>query len=327
MIDKSKLGYRKHVLDEFEFENGQVLQDVEVEYTTRGTPRYDDDGNVTNAVIYCHRFNGNCLSIQDLHQLIGPESGISDYNFFYISITSLGYPESCCPSTTHLKFNFPEYTINDRVNFKRKFLAEVFNISKVLGILGVGIGGYEAYTWACKYPDEIEFLIIGNSTFKTDGYKYITSKAIDNMISASDAYLNEVYSENLSKTMFSINSLIYSQYFTKKALKSFTNSELDMLMDSFIEEGSAIDLYDFKFRNNALLNYDLEDKLPNITAKTLVTNASDDCYYSPEFDVYPLKDKIENLEIQIFDAEEFVYKYDYSQFVDLFREFLEEFKK
>ena len=50
------------------------------------------------------------------------------------------------PSTTKLKFDFPEYTIKDRVNFKRKFLAEAFNISKVLGILGVGIGGYEAYT-------------------------------------------------------------------------------------------------------------------------------------------------------------------------------------
>lgn len=75
MIEDSKLGYRKHVLDEFEFENGQVLRDVEVEYTTRGTPIYDGDGNVTNAVIYCHRFNGNCLSIEDLHQLVGPKSG------------------------------------------------------------------------------------------------------------------------------------------------------------------------------------------------------------------------------------------------------------
>ena len=327
MIEDSKLGYRKHVLDEFKFENGQILQNVEVEYTTRGTPKYDEDGKVNNAIIYCHRFNGNCLSIEDLHQLIGPKSGTSDYNFFYISITSLGYPESCCPSTTNLKFDFPKYTIKDRVNFKRKFLNEVFGISKVLGILGVGIGGYEAYTWACEYPDELEFLIIGHSTFKTDGYKYITSKAIDSMIDASDDYLGNVYSENLSKIMFSINSLIYSQYFTKKALKTFTNNDLDILMDTFIEEGSTIDIYDFKFRNNALLDYDLEDKISNIKAKTLITNSSEDCYFSPESDVYPLKEKIQNLEIYIFNAQEYVYKDDYTEFIDLFREFLEEFKK
>ena len=81
-IDDSKLGYRKHVLDEFEFESGQILQDVEVEYTTRGTPKYDEESNIINAIIYCHRFNGNCLAIEDLNQLLGPRSMLADFNFF-----------------------------------------------------------------------------------------------------------------------------------------------------------------------------------------------------------------------------------------------------
>lgn len=327
MIEDSKLGYRKHVLDEFEFENGQTLRDVEVEYTTRGTPKYDKKGNITNAIIYCHRFNGNCLSIEDLHQLIGPKSMLADFNFFYISITSLGFPESCSPSTTKLKFDFPKYSIKDCVNFKRKFLAEAFNISNILGILGVGIGGYEAFTWGCEYPDEMEFLIIGDSSFKTDGYRYITSKAINNIIESSDAYLDTLYSDYLSKIMFSINSLIYTQYFSKRAFQNFTREELDILMDTFVEESSAVDIYDFKFRNDAIINYDTEDKLSNIKSKTLIVSASEDIYYSPEFDVDPLKEKIENLEIYIFDAQEFVYNYDYSEFVNLFKEFLEEFKK
>ena len=251
-MDNSKLGYRKHIMDEFEFENCQILHDVEVEYTTRGTPKYDEDNNITNAIIYCHRFNGNCLSIGDLDQLLGSESPLSDYGFFYISITSLGYPESCSPSTTQLKFNFPEYSFKDCVNFKRKFLAEVFNIRKLLGILGVGIGGYEAYTWACEYPDEIEFLIVGNSSFKTNSYRYITSKAMDNIIVSSDAYLDENYNEKLSQLIFSINSLIYSQIFSKRAFEKFTREELDIYMDHFVEESSNVDIYDFKYRNNAV---------------------------------------------------------------------------
>ena len=327
MIEESKLGYRKHVLDEFEFENGQILRDVEVEYTTRGFPKYDEEGNIVNAIIYCHRFNGNCLSIEDLNQLIGSKSELSDFNFFYISITSLGYPESCSPSTTKLKFDFPEYSIKDCVNFKRKFLAEVFDISNVLGILGVGRGGYEAFTWACEYPDEMEFLIIGYSSFKTNGYRYTFSRALDNLIDSSDAYWDTFYSDHLSKLMFSINKLIYTQYFSKSSFQNFSQEELDMLMDTFVEEGSAYDIYDFKFRNDASLNYDVEDKLSNIKAKTLIVGASESGYYSPEFDVYPLKGKIENLEIYIFDPQKFVYKYDYSLFVNLFREFLEEFKK
>ena len=327
MIDKSLLGYRKHVLDEFAFENGQVLLDVEVEYTTRGTPTYDENGNINNAIIYCHRFNGNCLSIGDLSQLIGPESELSDFNFFHISITSLGYPESCSPSTTKLKFDFPKYTIKDRVNFKRKFLADVFNIEKVLGILGVGAGGYEAYTWGCEYPDEMEFLMIGSSSYKTNNYRYILSKGIESIILSSDAYMEGKYTENISKIMSSINLLIYSQYFSKKAFQNFSQDEIDILMDTFIDEGMSIDIYDLKYRNDAVLSYDVEDKLSNIRAKTWITTTTDDIYYSPEFDAYPLKDKIENLKVTSFNAEDFAYNDDYSIFVDQFKEFLEEFKK
>ena len=280
-----------------------------------------------NAFIFCYRVNGDCSSFDELNHLIGRDSVLSDYDFFYITITSLGFPESCSPSTTNLKYDFPQYSIKDCVNFKRKFLYEEFNITKVLGILGVGFGGYEAYTWACEYPDEMEFLIIGYSSFKTNGYRYITSKAINNIIESSDAYLDTLYSDYLSKIMFSINSLIYTQYFSKRAFQNFTREELDILMDTFVEESSAVDIYDFKFRNDAIINYDTEDKLSNIKSKTLIVSASEDIYYSPEFDVDPLKEKIENLEIYIFDAQEFVYNYDYSEFVNLFKEFLEEFKK
>lgn len=327
MIDKSKLGYRKHVLDEFEFANGEVLRDVEVEYTTRGTPIYDENGNVTNAIIYCHRFNGNCLSIGDLSQLIGPESELADFNFFCISITSLGYPESCSPSTTKLKSDFPKYTIKDRVDFKRKFLADAFDMTKVLGILGVGIGGFEAYTWGCEYPDEMEFLMIGNSSFKTDNYRYIISKGIDSIIFSSENYIKGNYDESISRIMSSINLLIYSQYFSKKAFQNFSREEIDIFMDTFIDEGMSIDIYDFKYRNDAILSYDVEDKLSNIKAKTWVTATSTDIYFSPEFDASPLEDKIENVKITLFDAEDFVYNDDYSIFVDQFKEFLEEFKK
>lgn len=327
MIGNEDWGYGKYILDEFEFDYGRVLKDVVVEYTTLGTPEYDSEGNITNAVIFCHRYNGNYSSINDYHQLIGPHSELSDLNFFYISITSLGYPESCCPSTTNLKYDFPQYSNKNRVDFKRKFLAEKFNIRNVLGIIGIGAGGYETYTWACEYPDEMEFIIIANSSFKTNGYRYIASKVVDAMIDSSDAYYDDLYSETLSRIMVSINRLIYSQYFSKKVFQNLTTDEIDALMDDFVDEGLFVDIYDLKFRNDCVLNYDLEDKLENIKAKTLILSPSDDIYFTPEFDVYPLKDKIENLEIFIFDSHDFAFNDDYSIFVDVFRNFIDEFKR
>lgn len=316
----------KYILDEFEFQCGRVLNDVEVEYTTRGEPAYDDEGNIVNAFIYCHKSNGNYLSIDDMHQLIGPNSILADFNFFYISVSSLGFHDSCSPSTTKLYYDFPQYTIKDCVNFKRKFLAERFNITKVLGILGTDIGGYEAFTWACEYPDEVKFMIIGSSSFKTNGYRYVSSKVMEAMIESSDAYYEDVYSESLTKIMISINKLLYSNYFSKMTFQNFSQDEIDVLMDDFVDEGFSVDIYDFKFRNDAILKYDVENKLENIKAKTLITCPSEDIYFNPEFDVYPLEGKIDNLEIFIFDANDFIFEKKYSIFFDVFLEFLEEFK-
>ncbi|WP_407454099.1 homoserine acetyltransferase [Methanobrevibacter sp.] len=327
MIDDSDLGYNIYTLDEFKFDYGNILHDVEVEYTTSGTPIYDDEGNIINAVILCYMYNGNYSSVIDFHQLIGPDSPLAELNFFYISISSLGHPNSCSPSTTNLKYDFPSYSIKNRVDFKRKFLVEKFNITNVLGIFGVGSGGYEAYTWACEYPDEMEFLIITSSSFKTNGHRYIASRVIDSIIDSSDAYYDDLYSESLSKIMVTINRLIYSQHFSKKIFQNLTKFEIDALMDDFVDEGLFMDIYDLKYGNDAILNFDVEDKLSNIKAKTLVVSSSEDIYFSPEFDVYPLKGIIENLEIFIFDDNDFVFYNDYSVFVDVFKEFLNEFKK
>ena len=326
-MENSKSNNEKYLMEEFKFDYGRVLNNVEIQYVTRGTPKYDDEGNIINAFIFCHRFNGDCSSFDDLNYLIGTESILSDYNFFYISITSLGFPESCSPSTTNLKYDFPQYSIKDCVNFKRKFLSEKFNMTKVLGILGVGFGGYEAYTWACEYPDEMEFLIIGSSSFKTNGYRYILSKVIEDLILSADDYYNEdIYSQNLSEIMVPINRLIYSQLFSKKIFQNLSLREIDGFMDEFVDEGLFKDVYDLKFRNDAILNYNVEDKLTNIKAKTLIVSDSENVYYSLEFDTYSIKDKIENLTFFIFDGKDFAFSDDYSLFFELFIEFLDEFK-
>ena len=74
MIEDSKLGYRKHVLEEFEFENGQTLRDVEVEYTTRGTPKYDEEGNMLIGDICV----GTCIESGKYEHYIGRTTCVND---------------------------------------------------------------------------------------------------------------------------------------------------------------------------------------------------------------------------------------------------------
>ena len=319
-------GYGKHVLEEFQFESGDVLKNVEVEYSVYGTPKFDEDGRIINSIIYCHKFNGNYSSFLDEYPLTGEGEPFDDKKYCFISITTLGFPYSCSPSTTGLKHNFPRYTVKDRVNFKRQFLKDKFNIDKVRGIAGRGSGGYEVYTWACEYPEEMDFLIIANSAFKTNGYRYIISKTIDGIMESNDDFYNEMYTETLSRMMVSIYRLLYSNYFSKQIFQEMSHDEIDILMGDFVDEGLFTDIYDFKFRNDCVQNYDVEDKLKNIKAKAIIISSMDDLYFSPDLDSVPVENLIENSKVILIESKKDHGGYeDYSSLMDEFFELLEDF--
>lgn len=298
------IGYEKYTMEQFKFESGKVLEDVDVEFSAKGVPKYDNDGNIINTIIYCHPFNGNYASLGDIYKLTAQGKPFDFDEYYFISITKLGFPDSCSPSTTNLKHKFPPYTIKDRVNFNRQFLKERFNLDNVFGVIGKGLGGYEVYTWACEYPDEMDFIMAVGTCFKTNGYRYVISKCMESIIESSDDFYSEVYSDSLSRMMVSVNRLLYSNHFSKKLFYSMTNDEIDVLMDDFVDEGLFIDIYDFKLNNDAILDYDIESKLKNIKAKALIVSSDADMYYTPEFDVLPLKDMIENSTVILFNANE-----------------------
>ena len=305
LVDNEEfIGHDRFVLDRFEFESGSVLENVVVEYLAKGTPEYDEEGNITNAIIYCPKFNGNYFSLNELYRLTAKGKPLDFEKYYFISITSLGVPNSCSPSTTGLKHNFPKYTILDRVNFKRQFLKERFGIEEVHGVIGRGMGGYEVYSWACEYPDEMDFIMVSASTFKTNGYRYVVSKCVESIIDSSDDFYSDVYSDSLSKMMVSINRVMYSNYFSKNIFQKMTNDEIDVLMDNFVDNGLFVDIYDLKCINDAVLEYDVEDKLKNINADALIVCADNDMYYTPEFDLLPLKHLIENSKVILYDSKE-----------------------
>ena len=49
---------RNYVMDSFEFSYGRVLENVDVEYEAFGTPKYDDEGNIINVILFFRTFQG-----------------------------------------------------------------------------------------------------------------------------------------------------------------------------------------------------------------------------------------------------------------------------
>ena len=279
-------------MDSFEFESGRVLENVEVEYRTYGTPKYDDDGNLTNAVLFFSTFRDNYSFLRNSHEYLKNNKNFNA-EFYFILITSLGSPKSCSPSTTGLRHNFPHYTFKDIINFKRQFLNDKFKIKRILGLIGEGLGGFEILTWACEYPDDMEFIFLLNTSYKNSGYRYIISRCIENIMDITDDYYSDVYSISHSKMLIAINTLIFAHSSSKKVFSNMENEELEYLLDEFIDVGLFGDIHDFKFYNECFLYYNLEDKLSNIKARSLFIGNNRN-YFDYTLDMLPLKELIKD---------------------------------
>lgn len=314
-------------MDAFEFEYGRVLEDVEVSYSTYGKPRYDDDGYITNAILFFSTFNGEYSFLRKSHQYLVKNSSFTDDNFYFIVISPLGVPDSCSPSTTGLKFNFPNYNYRDLVNFQRQFLAEKFKIKKILGLVGEGLGAFHVLTWACEYPDEMEFIFVANSAFKFSGYKYILSKSVESIIDSLDDYYSEEYSASKTKSIVAISTLIFAHTSSRVAFDKLHNSEIEAILEDFIDDGLFLDIYDLKYQNDALLNYDLEDELSKIKAKSLFVSTNDN-FFDYEMDMLPFKDLVKGSIVlkQDFVKDDYYYKEeDYAPIGKEVISFLEQF--
>ena len=290
-------------MSSFKFENGKVLHDVDVEYMTFGTPIYDDDGIIQNAVIYCHGSLGKYSSMKKIAPLAGRGDAFDEEKYFFISLTALGSPNSCSPSTTNLDSKFPKYSILDVVNFQKQFLKEKFNLDHVLGMIGNSMGGFVSLTSAINYPDYADFLIVGVSSYKVAGHDYILSKFVDEIITSDPDYSRGEMTYSLLRTLRLANLAEFNFGLSQKALRDMTDEELAAEFENFGNEMMEVDIYDLKFCNESCMNYNVEKDLDKIKSKVLIISCKQDPHFPPELDGIPMSNMIGGSQLIIMDSE------------------------
>ncbi len=290
-----------YVMDSFEFSNGKVLNDVAVEYMTFGTPKYDGDV-ITNAIIYCHGSLGNFSGVKKIFPLLYKNAPFDENKYFFISMSALGSPGSCSPSSTNLKNKFPSYNLEDVVNFQKQFLAEKFNIDHVLGIIGNSMGGFVALTSAILYPDFADFIMPGVSSFKVAGHDYILSKFVNEIITSDENYEKGIDNDSLKRTLRLASLAEFNFGLSKETLREMPKEELSLNFDEFGDESLFLDIYDVKYCNEACMNYDVEKDLGKITSKVFIIACYQDPHFPPELDAIPMSKMIKGSELVIMDS-------------------------
>ena len=290
-------------MDSFEFENGEMIDDAVVEYMTFGTPKYDENGAITNAILYCSGSLGTFAGINKILPLTEKNDAFDADKYFFISMSALGAPGSCSPSTTDLKNNFPRYSLVDVVNFQKQFLAEKFAIKHVLGLIGNSMGGFIGLTQAISYPEFQDFIICGVSSYKVAGHDYILSKFVAEIITSDPDYAKGEMTYSLIRTLRLANLAEFNFGLSKEALRAMSNDELAFEFETFGNEMLETDIYDLKYCNESCMNFDVEDDLDKITSKVLIISCKQDPHFPPELDAIPMSGMIENSQLIIMDSE------------------------
>lgn len=290
-------------MDSFEFENGSVLNDAVVEYMTFGTPKYDEDGRIKNAILYCSGSLGSFSGINKILPLSFKGCPFDSDKYFFISLSALGSPGSCSPSSTGLKNRFPKYSMMDVVNFQKQFLKEKFNINHVLGLIGNSMGGFVGLTQAIEYPDFQDFIICGVSSYKVAGHDFILSRFVDEIIESDPDYAKGELTYSLIRTLRIACLAEFNFGLSKEALREKSNEELSIEFEDFGNEMIETDIYDLKYCNKASMEFDVENELDKIKSKVLIIACKQDPHFPPELDGIPMSKMIKNSELIVMDSQ------------------------
>lgn len=145
----------------FEFESGQTLDELRINFVTLGTPKRDSNGSIVNAVLLVHGTGG------DWHvfaanwwskTMFGPGQPLDLNTTFVVISDNLGAGASSKPSDG-LRMNFPAYRHSDVVNAQHRLITECLGIHRLHAVMGSSYGGRLSWQWAVQHPRSIKGVV------------------------------------------------------------------------------------------------------------------------------------------------------------------------
>ncbi len=148
--------------DPFQLENGEVLPELELSYSTLGKLNREK----SNVIWVCHALTATAQPENWWKGLIGNEKGIDTKKYFIVCANIIGScygstnPKSINPETGEVYgLNFPLFSIRD-VTKSLELLSEALEIEHIQFLIGGSMGGMQAMEWAIEKPNKIKNLIL-----------------------------------------------------------------------------------------------------------------------------------------------------------------------
>lgn len=271
---------RAVIMPDFRFADGRN-QPLRIAYRAFGTPHHGADGSIDNAVLLLHGTGGSSAAF------IGPKFEKSFYGAgapldlaktYVIATDAIGTGGSSKPSDGAGR-NFPHYDYHDMVLAQAHIVRHTLGIRKLRLVLGISMGGSNAWLWATELPD-----LAGNVVVLSSLPVKPTGRNLLWRLASRDALLADPAPNGAGvRTANAISAMVMVAPHTLKAMVP------DAAAAGNLIEGRqpANDGLDLAWQLDAVRNYDPQPLLDAVTARVVNLNFADDPLYPPETDPMP----------------------------------------
>lgn len=134
-------------LGNFRLANGGIIQNCRVAYRICG--RLNSDRS--NAVLFPTAFRG---TTERRLNYVGEGKFVDTTKYFVILVDAFGNGLSSSPSNSTIQPDslFPYFSIHDLVQSQYLLLTEFLKINQLYAVIGISMGGMQAFEWAVSYP-------------------------------------------------------------------------------------------------------------------------------------------------------------------------------
>jgi homoserine O-acetyltransferase/O-succinyltransferase len=141
-------GLRTAYLGDLPLGSGEVVRDCSLGYRTFGRL----DATASNVVLLLPWFLGRSA---ELSRFVGPGRLLDSSRYFVVAVDSLGNGVSTSPSNSRIQpgEEFPRYTVRDIVEAQRRMLRRELRIDHLRAVVGISMGGMQAFQWMTAHPD------------------------------------------------------------------------------------------------------------------------------------------------------------------------------
>lgn len=263
-------------------ESGAVIRACRVGYRTFGT--LNDESS--NAILFTTWFTGTS---RELQQWIGPGRLVDSSQYFVVAVDALGNGVSSSPSNSKVQSGstFPEFTIRDMVRTQHRLLKEILGLTHLHAVLGISMGGEQAFQWLVSFPDFMGKAISIEGSPVLTSYDQLLWEAELRILEAISCY--RLPPDAAVKILTSLWSLVLytPQLRIRETAKGETIQFLEELEQQFFQ---GIDPEDRAKQVRAMITHDIAGPFGHslaraahsVQAEVLVMVASQDQVIRPE---------------------------------------------